>query len=297
MPSKIISQNDLLKEQIVNDLVSKMPDIEKSVFDEIMRFVDSFDSIGGNFSNGILTGSDLSEISLRIDDILKKSGYVQHVDLFMRDMNKVTINSSLVLDSEGFGMNRLPLSEMEQKWKFKTAETLLNSGINQDFKTPILNILDESISYGDSISSAREKLKEFVIGGKDKSGKLQSYLTQTARDSVNQMQGQQMQAVADAVGYEGISYVGGLLKDSRGQCTHWVKDLNGFIPIEKLEEEIKLAYKNQAAKKVTDGVHKWGGMMPNTTAANFLVKRGGFNCTHSGIPKRKKPNQAQPKKE
>lgn len=289
MPGKIITQNDLVKEQLVTDLVSKMPDIEKSVFDEIMRFVDSFDSIGGNFSNGILTGSDLSEISLRIDDILKKSGYVQHVDLFMRDMNKVTINSSLVLDSEGFGMNRLPLSEMEQKWKAKTAETLLNSGIIQDFKTPILNILDESISYGDSITSTREKLKEFVIGGNDKSGKLQSYLTQTARDSVNQMQGQQMQSVADAVGYEGISYVGGLLKDSRGQCTHWIKDLNGFIPIEKLEEEIKLAYKNQAAKKVTDGVHKWGGMMPNTTAANFLVKRGGFNCTHSAIPKRKKP--------
>lgn len=297
MPGKIITNNDLVKEQLVTDLVSKMPDIEKLVFDEIMRFIDSFDSIGGNFSNGILTGSDLSEISLRIDDILKKSGYVQHVDLFMKDMNKVTINSSLVLDSEGFGMNRLPLSEMEQKWKFKTAETLLNSGINQDFKTPILNILDDAISYGDSITSTREKLKEFVIGGNDKSGKLQSYLTQTARDSVNQMQGQQMQSVADAIGYEGISYVGGLLKDSRGQCTHWIKDLNGFIPIEKLEEEIKLAYKNQAAKKVTDGVHKWGGMMPNTNASNFLVKRGGFNCTHSAIPKRKKPNQAQPKKE
>ena len=291
MPSKIISQNDLLKEQIVNDLVSKMPNIEKSVFDEIMRFIDSFDSVGGNFAGGIMKGSDLSEISMRIDEILKKSGYVQNVDLFMKDMNKVTINSSLILDSEGFGMNKLPLSGLEQKWIDKTAETLFNSGINQDFKTPILNILDEAISYGDSISSAREKLSDFVLGNKNKSGKLKSYLTQTARDSINQMQGQQMQAVAVAIGFEGVSYVGGLLKDSRGQCTHWIKDLKGFIPIEQLKEEIRLAYKNQAAKLVTDGVHKWGGMMPNTTVDNFMVKRGGFNCTHSAIPKRKNPNK------
>jgi len=101
-----------------------------------------------------------------------------------------------------------------------------------------------------------------------------------------QAQGQQMNQIAKEIGYAGISYVGGLLKDSRGQCTHWIEDLNGFIPKEKLAAEIKLAYKNQAAKKVTNGVHKWGGMMPNTTPDNFLIKRGGFNCTHTAIPKR-----------
>lgn len=288
MPSKIITQNDIVKQDIVDSLLKNIPSIETKVYEEIMKFIDSFDSVGGNFSNGILSAGDLNEISLKIDDILVRSGYVQNVDLFMKDMSKVTINSALILDSEGFDFNKLPLSDMEKKWKNLTAETLLNSGINQDFKTPILNILDEAISYGNSITSTRERLQEFVVSGKDNTGKLSSYLTQTARDSINQMQGQQMQSVANALGYEGITYVGGLLKDSRGQCTHWIKDLKGFIPKEQLESEIKLAYKNQAAKLVTDGIHKWGGMMPNTTVDNFLVKRGGFNCTHSAVPKRKK---------
>jgi hypothetical protein len=288
MPSKIITQNELFKEEIVNNLLMGIPSIEKKVFDEIMAFVDSFDSIGGNFSNGILTADSLNEISLRIDEILKKSGYIQKVETFMKDMGKVTINTQLLLDSEGFDVKKLPLSDMEKKWKQMTAETLLDSGIREDFKRPILQILDNAISYGDSITSTRQTLSDFVLSGEDTNGKLKSYLTQTARDSVSQMQGQQMQSIANAVGFEGISYVGGLLKDSRGQCTHWINDLHGFIPKDKLEAEIKLAYKNQAAKKVDNGVHHWGGMMPNTTVDNFCVKRGGFNCTHTAIPKRKK---------
>jgi hypothetical protein len=285
--SKIITQSDLAKEEMVTKLLSGMPSIEKKTYEEIMRFIDSFDSVGGNFSNGILSSADIGELSQRIDEILLKSGYVTHVETFIKDMSKVTINSSLILDNEGFTFKKLPLSDIEKKWKALTTETLLDSGIREDFKRPILKIVDDAISYGDSISSTRETLAEFVLSGGDKSGKLKSYLTQTARDSVNQLQGQQMQSVANAVGYEGITYGGGLLTDSRGQCTHWVNDLKGFIPKDKLEAEIALAYKNQSAKKV-DGKHHWGGMMPNTTVDNFCVKRGGFGCLHHAVPKRGK---------
>lgn len=287
MTIKLYKQNDLLKEDIVNELLSGIPSLETKVYEEIMRFIDSFDSSGGDFANGILSADKINEISVKIDDILKREGYVQTVETFMKDMGKVTINTNLLLDSEGYTFSKLPLSDLERKWQNLTAETLLNSGIRADFKRPILKILDESISYGSSITSTRKTLSDFVLGGEDKSGKLKSYLTQTARDSVNQMQGQQMQSVANALGYEGISYIGGLLKDSRGQCRHWIEDLNGFIPKDKLAEEIRLAYKNQAAKKV-EGTHHWGGMMPNTTVDNFMVKRGGFNCIHPAVPKRKR---------
>jgi hypothetical protein len=86
-----------------------------------------------------------------------------------------------------------------------------------------------------------------------------------------------------------VRYVGGLLKDSRGQCTHWVRDLKGFIAWDKLDEEIRLAYKNEKLKKVDDGIHRWGGMIKGTTKENFVVRRGGWNCTHTAIPVRKKP--------
>lgn len=286
MPKSIITQNELLKEELVHNLLMNIPSIEKSVFDDIMRFIDTFGSDGGNFSNDILTADDLTQIEQTINKTLTTSGYRESVDLFMKDYGKITLNAIEIMDAGGYSFKRLPLSEIEKKWRKVTASTLLDSGIREDFMRPILKTLDDAISYGDSINTTRQKLSDFVLSGKDKSGKLKSYLTQTARDSISQMQGQQMNQIAKEIGYAGISYVGGLLKDSRGQCTHWVKDLNGFIPKEKLAAEIKLAYKNQAAKKITDGIHKWGGMMPNTTVDNFLIKRGGFNCTHTAIPKR-----------
>lgn len=288
MSKSIITDNELLKQELVDNLLINIPSIEKKVFDEIMSFVDSFDTTGGYFSDGIMTVDELSEVEARINSALRTSGYTKQVDLFMKDYGKITLNSIELLDAQGFNFKKSPLSEMEKKWKLKTKTTLLESGIREDFTRPIMQILDDAISLGDSVNAARTKLQDFVLSGKDKSGKLKSYLTQTARDSISQMQGQQIQSIANEVGYEGISYIGGLLNDSRGQCTHWIKDLNGFIPLDKLASEIKLAYKNQAAKKITDGVHKWGGMMPNTTVDNFITKRGGFNCTHTAIPKRKK---------
>lgn len=283
----LITDNELLKERLVDNLIQGIPSIEKTVFDEIMNFLDSFEGVGGNFNIGTLTAEKLTEIEARINQILIRGGYPAKVQTFIQDFGKVTINTDLLLNANGFDTRPVQLSDMERKWKKLTADTLIDSGLREDFKRPILKILDDAISYGDGIGSVRQTLQDYVIGNKDKSGKLKSYLTQTARDSVSQMQGQQMQSVANAVGYEGIRYVGGLLKDSRGQCSHWIQDLKGFIPKENLQAEITLAYKNQTAKLV-EGPHKWGGMMPNTTVDNFMVKRGGFNCTHTAMPKRKR---------
>jgi hypothetical protein len=287
MAKSIFAQNEALKDKIIEELTIGIPSIESKVYDEIMSFIDQFDSIGGNFSD-IISAEHLNEIEQRINDILVRSGYVDQAQIFIRDFGKITINTTTILNAGGFDVNTTQLSAMESKWQQAAVTTLLQSGIREDFTRPIQKIIDDSITYGDSINTARQKLKDYVIGGKDTGGKLKSYLTQTARDSISQMQGQQMQSVANALDYVGITYTGGLLKDSRGQCTHWINDLNGFIPKEQLREEIRMAYANQTAKRVDGGKHKWGGMMPDTNTDNFCVKRGGYNCTHTAIPKRKK---------
>ena len=286
--NKIISINDQLKEKLIDVFSGKMDKVQKDVLDKLFQIIERYDTTNGNFSTGILGAEDLLKIEDAINTTLQQSGYTKEAKAFIQDFGKVTINTASILDTGGYAFNKLPLSDIEMKWKNATAETLLNSGIRQDFSTPIMKIVDDAISYGDSIESAKTKLQDFILGGNDTSGKLKSYVTQTARDSISQMQGQQFQSVANEIGVAGVLYTGGLLNDSRGQCTHWIKDLNGFIPIDKLKEEIKMAYAKQAAKIVTDGKHKWGGMMPNTDETNFYVKRGGYNCTHTAIPKRKK---------
>ena len=286
----IIGQNDLFKEEMAKRLADAMPDIEQRVLDEIFRIIDKMDSAGGNFTTGVLTADKMMELTQVINQALTGAGYPQQVQLFMSDFGKVTINTAEIMQQVGgVAVRRVALSEIENKWKMNTVESLIGSGINENFKRPILKILDETISTGGSIDAAKKTLTEFVKGGKDKSGKLQSYLTQTARDSVGQLQGQQFQSIADAVETTGVRYVGGLLNDSRGQCYRWVRELKGYIPWEDLENEIKLAYKNQTAKLEKPEGHKWSGLMPNTNRKNFLTQRGGYNCTHTAVPVRRKP--------
>ena len=187
--SKLILINEKLKSQMVSSVLDNVPNIEKSVFDEVMKIIDSIDSTGGSFATNILTPEKLQEIETRIFATLKNSGYIQSVDVFIKDMSKITINSQLLLSEQGFEVQKLQLNPIEVKWKKQTVTTLLDSGIREDFVRPILKVVDDAISYGDSINTTRNKLSEFVLSGKDKSGKLKSYLTQTARDSVNQLQG------------------------------------------------------------------------------------------------------------
>ena len=277
-----------LNEKLVEQLIKSAPTMEKAVLDKLYKLMDNLNTSGGVFTDATLSNMELLEMQDAIRKTLKLAGYGKQAELFIQDLGKITINSNVVLNDEGYRFPERALSDLETKWQTLTSESLMNSGIRNEFETPILKILNESISYGNSIGEAKKTLQEFITGGNDATGKLQSYLTVTARDSIGQLQGQQMQAVAVANGYEGISYIGGLLNDSRGQCYRWVHDLKGFIPKEQLQAEIDLAYKNGKAKKV-DGSHKWGGMMPNTTVDNFLIKRGGYGCIHTAYPKRKKP--------
>ena len=275
-------------EKLVSELIKNAPKMEKAVLDKLLMLIDDLDTKGGVFTNATLSNTELLQMQDAIRQALKTSGYAKESEIFLQDLGKITINSNIVLNDEGYRFPEVALTDLEKKWQTLTSESLLNSGIRNEFEMPILKIINENISYGNSISEAKKTLQEFIAGGGDKTGKLQSYLTVTARDSIGQLQGQQMQAVAIANGYEGISYTGGLLTDSRGQCYRWIKELKGFIPKEQLQAEIDLAVKYGKEKKIVDG-HKYGGMMPNTTVDNFFLKRGGFGCIHTASPKRKKP--------
>ena len=277
-------------EKLVAELIKNAPKMEKAVLDKLLMLIDNLDTKGGVFTNATLSNAELLQMQDAIRQALKTSGYAKESEIFLQDLGKITINSNIVLNDEGYRFPEVALTDLEKKWQTLTSESLLNSGIRNEFEMPILKILNENISYGNSISEAKKTLQEFIAGGGDKTGKLQSYLTVTARDSIGQLQGQQMQAVAIANGYEGISYTGGLLTDSRGQCYRWIKELKGFIPKDELEAEIKLAKKYSAEKKVVDG-HRYGGMIKNTTVDNFLIFRGGWGCLHTATPKRKSPKK------
>lgn len=282
-------KSDKLKKEILESLSKDFGTIDKAVLDMLFQFIDQLDSAGGQFNNKILSVEKIAELQRLITDTLVKDGYLAKVDTFIRDLNKITFNSLSTLEGNGYGVQKMPLNEIEKKWQSFTVDSLTKSGLNEKFINPVTQIIDSSISFGRSISEVKKELEDYILDGKDTTGKLKSYTTTTARDVISTMQGAQINGVAIEQGYDYLQYTGGLLDDSRGQCYHWVREMNGKIPKEKLVEEIRLAYKNQREKKVifaNGEEYKYGGMMPDTTIDNFIIKRGGWGCLHSAFPRK-----------
>lgn len=286
-----MSNADKLKKQILNSLKNDFGGIEKRVLDDVFAFIDKLDSTNGIFAIPELDIAKIEELQRIITKALIDSGYTTKINGFVRDLGKITQSTIGALDQNGFTFQRQPLNDIELKWQKMTTDNLKSAGLNEGFVKPVMSLVDNSITFGKSVTELRKDIENFIVGGKDTTGKLKSYVTTTAREVVSTMQGVQMNSVANELGFDYLQYTGGLLDDSRGQCFRWVHELNGKIPKAILGEEIRAAYKNQAAKKVIEFAgekHLYSGMKPDTTIENFIILRGGWGCIHSAFPRKDK---------
>ena len=64
----IINQNEDLKQKLIDDLLKRVPGIEKTILDDLFKQLDAQDLSGGKFTS-VLTADDL----LKFEDIINKS--------------------------------------------------------------------------------------------------------------------------------------------------------------------------------------------------------------------------------
>jgi hypothetical protein len=291
---KLIQQSDELREKVITSLLERIPEYEKSILKKVLELLDEYKAENGKFVIEKASRKKLLIIQQEIEAIMKKAGYFKAANVYVADLKKLTDNTILL--HEGFNkleLMRSSLTGIERIYIERAVNFLSEGGLNEHFVLPVTNIVNEAITFGYSIGTVRNSLKEFIVGNEDKSGKLKSYLTTTARDTVTQLQGAQHQTIANEFKMPYLRYVGGLLKDSRGQCVRW-KQLE-FLPVEQLQEELDMAYANQKAKLESPKGHKWSGLIAGTTPENFLVRRGGWGCLHNAIPVRVNRKAIPPK--
>ena len=281
------TESEILREGMSSRLADAMPEIEHKIWQEIFKMLEGFDISGGNFVFSNASPRRIIEIENKILEILKTSGYYNRVNLFLKDFSKVTDNVRRIHEGENkVNVSQQSLTKTESLFSQTTADQLAGSGLNETFITPVKTAINEAVTFGYSISNTRELLKEMVIGNPEKLGRLNSYLTNTARESVKNLQGAQHTQIKNALGLDTLRYVGGLLKDSRGQCVRWCG--LEYISYKDLDKEIQLAFKNQRKKLDEPKGHKWSGMMQDTNVDNFLMRLGGWGCMHTAIPTRAK---------
>lgn len=283
----IFEQSESLRERVAAKLLEKIPNLESAIYNRIWQLLEQYEQKGGRFIYSDTSAAQIIEIQNEIERILKEAGYFRAASIYVADLGLITQNTiALQAAVNGINVPVKALSGIQKAFATTVRNTLAEGGLNANFILPVTTAINEALTFGYSIENTRKNLADMILGEPEKLGKLESYLTVTARDTVTQMQGAQHQAVANELDMPWIRYVGGLLKDSRGQCVRW----HGmeYLAVADLEEEIALAFKNQEAKKV-DGPHRWSGMIKDTTPENFLIRRGGWGCLHQAVPVRRNP--------
>lgn len=146
--------------------------------------------------------------------------------------------------------------------KENAVNTMLTTAVNQSLIEPIKNIMLQHITTGATKEAMIDTIKDFVEGAGDKSGALDRYYQQIARDTVNQFERANAKLIADDLGYDKYRYNCGTVKDSRAFC---------------LKRECKVFTK---AEVEAWAELNWVGKIPSTNSDTIFINLGGYNCMH-----------------
>ncbi len=108
-------------------------------------------------------------------------------------------------------------------------DAMVNRGLNSNFVQPLRDIIYRNATAGLSLSQAKQDIKDFINGGGDKSGKLKSYLEQTAMQGVDMYAGAINKKLMETFNFNAMLVTGTLIDNSAPQCVYAVDDLNGVI--------------------------------------------------------------------
>jgi hypothetical protein len=255
-------------EKFISDFEGRMPDANQEILDELNSFIGSLDKTGGNIRASVKNLKAIDKYRNSLDKAIKNSEYSDATKEFISNFEKSTayIDAYFGTIVAEFGNNDELYKAILQANVDTTTETLLGSGLQANFKEPIIKILKDNVISGSDLKSARAVLKEYILGNKEIDPKLTRYVSQVANDSIRQFNRNYTKAISDDLNLPAYYYKGTKIKDTRPFCT--ARTGRYF----KKEEVEKWASQS------------WQGKNPSTTSQTIFIYCGGFNCRHDLAP-------------
>lgn len=245
---------------------------QQLIYEALAEQVLRFDISQGSFVYGQDFSQRFAIIDKRIKSIINRE-YIPNVKGYLREYK--TIEDTAVNLHKSYNQLQIDKAKLEpaKRAVYDQAEYYLTEGLADAYIQPAKYLLMQQVASGATVKQAQSLLKNWndgeITSGKLTSARptprLQAYSLQIARDSMFQYNG----VIQDIIGKEyglkewGI-YVGGLLKDSRPACIYLVG----------LKRKINIKEIPKVLETYPDGI------IPNTTMANFPIRRCGYNCTH-----------------
>lgn len=272
---KLLRDMALSMEDSVESVNKSATNAQQKVFELLLKHIDLFDSSNGSFVPNQPLAHRFAKIQSEIEAIIGKmyqpalSGYFSSYS---------TVEDTALSLHKSFNNIEIAKSNFTAARQaiYTQAEYYLLNGLADAYIQPAKYLLMQQVATGGTIEKARSiitnwdkgELETGALASDRHAPRLQAYATQIARDTIYTYNGAIQDVIKERFNLTKFIYVGALVKDSRPFCRHLV-NLNRKIDIKEIPKLV-IAYPN--------------GLRPDTTMANFIEVRGGFNCNHIAMP-------------
>lgn len=234
-----------------------------------------------NVKNGTNTIAGSLELSKSTEEIVKKSlRSFYNSKQYKKSIAKYLINVKTIGDTkfdlyakDGLKIEKAAVSPSQKLALTEHLSYLEENGLNAKFNQPLRQLIYSNINTGISQTGLEQKLKTYISGGNDQSGKLSSYVKQVAIQGASSYTSIIDQKIVDKYGDKITGYIvtGAIIETSSPQCKYCIRDLNRLITRDNWDDVKKIGLKH--------------GMSEETTFDNLPTLKNHFGCIHQFTPK------------
>jgi len=230
----------------------------------------------------IATDEDLSRvmdefIQAVVDIVNSAPTYQSRISKFLGDLTTIQTNNKLFhKTAHNFNIETAGVTAVQKTIVDEVIQQYTGNGLNAHFAAPLKENVFRNILAGANMRDVKEVLNNYILGGQDKSGKLKSYLDQTAMMAVDSYTGAINQQLVNDFVFTGYIISGSLIETSSKQCIEAVDqshDTSGYLKFSEWEKILDIARTNPKAK-----------LIEGTTIKNLPLNKLHWGCRHDFTP-------------
>ncbi|MES2731716.1 MAG: hypothetical protein V4714_08205 [Bacteroidota bacterium] len=279
--SEILTQLEQASTDALDSLLAALPDACQQIADEVRDFIAGLDKSKAGRINP--TGINLKRVDAfrkTLDKIVASKQYGQAIEGFLAEFGRASKLIDLYFGTvvSSFNPAKAAYAAIRQSNIETTVTSLLGSGVDANFKDPIVKLLKQNIAGNSDSRALQELMRNEILGTPTTSPVLTRYVKQVSNDSLYQYESNYLQAVSNDLELAHYFYQGTVIGDSRDFCAQRTGK-----------------YYTDEQVKSWGNLH-WAGQIKGTNSSNILTNRGGHFCKHLIIPVSKALYDLQAKK-
>lgn len=222
-----------------------------------------------------LTRAMDSFLNAVVNIISENKTYQGKISSFLSDLTTIYKNQKrFYATSHNFNIETAGVKEAQKTAVNEIVNQYTKNGLNPHFASPLRDNIYRNILAGANMKEVKQVLNAYILGGQDQSGKLGSYLTQTAQQAVDSYTGMINQKLQEEFTFTGYIISGSLIETSSKQCVYAVENSKrGYMPFSDWETVLDIARNNKQAK-----------LIEGTTIKNLPLNKLHWGCRHDFTP-------------